>query len=131
MEARLKVLRAEESDYLTLLSRARSVAAIMAVRDKLTEIREEIESIDSQRKTTRDLAAMSTINVTLSQKTAIGEPKPEGGDSWLNDSWASAVNGLASAGRVLAQLFIFILVWSPLWIPTTLIGAWAYRRVKW
>jgi len=132
MEARLKVLRAEESDYLVLLGRARRTGEIMEIRDKLTEIRTEIESITSQRNVAKDMAAYSTINVTLEQRPLVGQvPKVEGQDTWLTDTWATAVNGLSAAGKIIAQLFIFVLVWAPIWIPTALIGAWIYRKVKW
>lgn len=132
MEARLKVLRAEESDYLTLLTRARSIASIMAIRDKLTEIRSEIESITAERNTTKDMAAMSTIQVTL-RKVSPTQPesKSEGDNVWLNDTWSTAVGGLGSAGKVLAQLLIFLVVWAPIWVPTTLLGAWVYRKLRW
>jgi hypothetical protein len=132
MDARLKVLRAEESDYLVLLARARSTSAIMAIKDKLTEIRQQIEGIDSERKSTKDLASYSTITVELTQTGR--DVKPillETDKSWLTGTWTSAVDGLGAAGKVIAQLFIFVLVWSPIWIPVALLSAWLYRRYKW
>ncbi|MHB8637324.1 MAG: DUF4349 domain-containing protein [Fimbriimonadaceae bacterium] len=132
MDARLKVLRAEESDYMVLLGRARRTGEIMEIRDKLTQIRTDIESIVGQRNVTKDMAAFSTISVTLEQRPLVGQPaKLDGQDPWLGDTWATAVNGLSVAGKLLAQLFIFVLVWAPIWVPTALLGAWAYRKLKW
>ena len=96
----MKVLRAEESDYMVLLGRARSMTAlIIEIKDKLTEIREEIESIDRQRKSTKDLANYSTINVHLAAKG--GEPEKPKADKdkekdkgWLDSTWSAAVGSL-------------------------------------
>ena len=113
-------------------TRARRTGEIMEIRDKLTEIRTEIESITGQRNVTKDMAAFSTINVTLEQRPIAGQaPKQEGQDTWLNDTWATAVNGLSAAGKIVTQLLIFVLVWAPIWVPTSLLGAWIYRKVKW
>jgi len=134
MDARLKVLRAEEADYMILLGRARRTGEIMEIRDKLTEIRTEIESTLGQRNMTKDQAAFSTINVSLTQRPSVGDHSSksgDGADSWLGDTWATAVNGLSAAGRVLGQLLIFTLVWAPIWVPTALAGAWLYRKLKW
>lgn len=133
MDARLRVLRAEESDYLVLLRRARRTGEIMEIKDKLTEIRTEIESIVGQENTTKDMAAYSTINVTLTQKPLVGQIGDKTGaqDAWLSDTWATAINGLSAAGRLIGQLLIFVLVWSPIWVPTALIGAWIYRKARW
>ncbi len=135
MDARMKVLRAEESDYMVLLGRARSTAQIIEIKDKLTEIREEIESIDGQRKSTKDLANYSTINVHLAAKGEPEKPKAdkdkEKDKGWLDSTWSTAVGGLGSAAKVIAQLFIFVLVWAPIWIPAALLSSYLYRKNKW
>ncbi len=126
MEARLKVLRAEEDQYVTLLGKATKIGEVLQIRERLTMVRQEIESIDAQRKSLRQRAAMSTIDVTLHQKAKVGEPKPVG--SWYEKVWASAVNGLLALGRGLGAALIVIFVFAPIWLPVALLTFWLVRR---
>lgn len=125
-EARLKVLKAEEDSYVTMLRGARRIGDLMEIKDRLSTVRQEIESLDSQRKALRDQASYSTINATFTQKTKVDEPAPP--KDWTEDTWANAVNGLKSVGRFLAQGAIFLFVYSPLWLPVLLFGWWMSRR---
>jgi hypothetical protein len=130
MAARLKVLKTEESDYLLLLGRARSTGQIIEIKDKLTDIQEEIESITSQQATLKDQVQYATIDLTLSDRDPKKIPVHQK-DTWLLDTWTSALNGLESIAKVAAQLFIFALVLLPIWLPLSLLGAWAYRKLRW
>ncbi len=131
LEARKKTMEAEEEQLRTLLGATTKIGEVLEVKDRLNEIRQEIESMDARAKTLRSLASLSTIHVTLQQKESLGDdPKPKG---WLEEAWVSAVNGLRAFGRTLAKAGIFLLVYAPIWlIPAILIwiGIRKIRRGK-
>ena len=50
---------------------------------------------------------------------------------WFSDAWYGAVNGFTVVGRFLAQVVLYVLVWSPIWVPVVLVGLWVRRRYRW
>lgn len=126
VEARLKVLRAEEDSFLTLLRGARRVNEIIEIKDRLSTIRQEIESMDAQRKALRTMAAYSTIHVSLEER--VKADQPAGSPNWEEDAWESAKNALGAVGRALGRIGIYLAVFSPLWLPVLLVVIWLRRR---
>lgn len=128
LTARLKVMRAEEESYITMLRAAKKVGELLEIKERLSAVRQNIESIDAQRKNLSDLAALSTIQVTFMQRPGAQEeekPKP-----WAQDTWNNAVEGLAGALRFLGQVVITVFVYAPIWLPVLFIGWWAARKLK-
>ena len=123
--ARLKVLRAEEDSYVTMLRGAKKIGELMEIKDRLSGIRQEIESMDAQRKSLKEQAAFSTINATFTQRETVGKPEVE--KAWAEETWASAVNGLTAVGRFLGTIVINIFVFMPVWLPVFLV-AWYLRK---
>lgn len=128
VEARLKVMRAEEESYVTMLRAARRVGELLEIKERLSQVRQEIESIDAQRKALRDQASYSTINATFTQKAAVGSPEPP--KDWSGDAWTNAVNGLQAALRWLGTAVITVFVYAPLWLPLVLVAWWLVRRAS-
>ncbi len=128
INARLKVIRIEEQQYLTMLRNARRTGEIMEIRDRLSQVRQQIESMDAQQKALMDQASLSTISVTFVQRVAAG--KPEEPNGWADETWGSAVNGLSAVGRFLGRVTIFLFVFSPIWIAALVILWIAKKRIK-
>ncbi len=119
LDARLKSLSAEENTYQTMLSEAHSMDMVMQFRDKLTELRSQIESINGQRKAMGELASLSTLSVTLTQSAV---PVAASRDtSWLGETWAQASTSAALATRTVVTAGIWIIALCPFWIPGLLI----------
>lgn len=127
IEARIKVMRAEEDSYVTMLRAARRVGELLEIKERLSSVRQQIESLDAQRKALRGQASYSTINVTFTERPKAGEPKKE---NWSGDAWSNAVNGLMSVLRSLGQAAIFAFVYAPIWLPILFIGWLVARRLK-
>lgn len=125
-QARLKVMRAEEDQYVELLKATKKIGEVLSVKERLSQVRQEIEGLDAQQKTLRDQAAESTINLSLSEKPKPGKPKQN--DNWFEDVWANAIGGLNGVGRFLGSAAIFLFVFSPIWLPIGLFSLWFYRR---
>lgn len=127
-EARLKTLRQEEEQIRLILAGTRRLSEILAVRDRLNGLRQEIESMDAQRKALKDMSSYSTINCSFVEKERVLATKPEEG--WANESWAGAVNLLKGIGEFLGKVFINLFVLSPIWAPVLLVGYWLSKRGK-
>lgn len=125
VEARLKVMRAEEEQYVTLLRATRKIGEILEVKERLSQVRQEIESLAAQSKALRRQASYSTIDLTLSEKPALDRPAPP--ENWSDDTWTSAKKMLAEIGRFLAQSGIYLLVLSPIWLP---VAAWFWWHAR-
>lgn len=128
LEARVKALKVEEDQYLTILSRASRIGDILQVKSRLGQVRLEIESLEGQRRYLRSAASMSTISAAFTQRVQVG--KPEAPKNWSEDTWAHAVNGLSAAGRWLGSAGIYVLVFAPIWLPLLVLGIVAVRRAN-
>lgn len=127
VDARIKVLRAEEESYISMLRAATKVGELLEIRERLGAVRQEIESMTAVVRALRDQASFSTITATLEERVAVGQPQP--GQDWVSRVWASAINGLTWVLRGLASVAIFVGVFAPLWLPI-LLAAWWWRRRK-
>lgn len=126
--ARLKVLKAEEESYVTMLRAGRKVGEILEIKDRLSTVRQEIESLTAQQKSLKNQSSYSTISCSFMERPKVDQPKPPVG--WRDDTWANAVNGLQSVGRFLGQAAIFLFVYSPIWLPWVVLGWYLSRRAR-
>ena len=127
-EARLKVMRAEEDQYVELLKATKKIGEVLSVKERLSQVRQEIESLDAQRKSLREQAAESTINLSLTERPKPDRPREN--TNWLEDAWSNAVSGLSAAGRTLGSVGVFLFVFSPIWLPVVLLIWWFSRRSR-
>lgn len=127
MDARVKTLRAEEEQYRTLLKATQKIGDILIVKDRLSQVRMQIESLDAQRKHLRSQAAYSSISATFTER-----PKAEGkkSDTWVDDAWNTAVNRLGRVGEFLGKGVINAFVFAPVWLPLFLLAWWGARRMR-
>jgi hypothetical protein len=128
VEGRIRVLKAEEDSYVTMLRGARKIGEIIEIKDRLSQVRQELASYEQQRLSLKDLSSMSTISVRFEQRVAVGKPEHEG--NAFQDSWATAVNGLKSVGTFLGQAIIFVFVFAPVWLPPVLLFWWLGKKAK-
>jgi len=126
VEARLKVMRAEEDQYVELLKETKKIGEVLSVKERLSQVRQEIESLDAQRKSLRDQAAESIIHLSLTERPKPDRPREN--ENWAEDAWSRAVSGLSAAGRALGSVVVFLFVFSPIWLPIVLLFWWLARR---
>ncbi|HXH60547.1 MAG TPA: DUF4349 domain-containing protein, partial [Fimbriimonadaceae bacterium] len=130
IEARIKTLKAEEDSYREILRNARKIADILELRDRISQIRQQIESYDARRLTLRRMAALSTISVRFdgpekNEPKVVGADKP---DTWFKDTYATATGMLKDVGRFVAQVLTFVFVLIPVWVPLALMALWFRKR---
>jgi len=127
MGARLKVLRGEEESYTQMLRQSRRLQDTLDLRDRLSNVRQEIESIDAQKRALAGVASMSTLNVQFSQPKS--EPVLKPGD-WFGDATNGATKTLLEVGRTVISGALYVAILSPVWAPVALLVWWAARRRK-
>jgi virulence-associated protein VapD len=111
LQARLKNLEATEQQYLVLMEKAETVEDILKVQSALSSTREQIESIKARILYLERTSDMSLIEIILQESKSIQ------GKEWnALETIKSALGGLVTFGKALANILIWLLIFSPLWI---------------
>jgi cell division protein FtsL len=130
--ARLRNLRAQETQYLGILKQAKTVEDTLKVSDKLNEVRGEIE----QQQAEFDALSKQVETVALTISLRAEADAKVFGLNWrpLYQLKLAARQGLDSIGDYAASMaaFLFYLPTVLLWLATILIGAAAgWRILRW
>lgn len=112
LEARIRTLNATEIELRALLAESRSrghdVKDIMAIYDKLTEIRSDIEQLQGKLQALGNLAALSTIRLRLSPTESA---RPVVTDVWRPSETARRnIRTLVGLLQSLVDLLLFCLI---------------------
>jgi hypothetical protein len=129
LQAQLRNLEATEAQYLQILQKAEKVEDILAVQRELSNVRGQIEQIKGRILYIERTADMALIDVNL-QKV-----KPIGGTAWSAlETLKSAARGLVSFGKALADVLIWLVIFSPVWIIILVVVLyfvkWRPRRAR-
>lgn len=125
LEAQLRNLEATEAQYLALLEKAETVEDILAVQRELSNVRGQIERTKGRMQYLERTSDMSLIEVSLQ------ETKPLGATGWsASETFKSAVRGLITFGKVLANIAIWLVIFCPIWIPIIFLIRFLRRRRK-
>lgn len=134
LTARLKNLELTETELQALLSEVREKTGkaedVLAVYNRLTEIRGQIEQIKGRMQYLENLVAMTTISLTLIPDV-LAKPVVEPG--WrpletLRNALAALVVVLQGVVNVLIYVAVFSLLLIPLIVLILLIRVWQRRR---
>ena len=124
-EARLKNLKAEEAVLNKLLQeKAQNTADLLAFRQQITSVREQIERYEARLKTLSRLTSLTTIDVVMREdKKFVSDTAPSFGTS-LGRTFSDSVETLVSLGKGLVHIVVALAPWSPL----ILLGLWLIRK---
>lgn len=131
-EGRLKSLQAEANQLRELVHKAKNVDEVLQVRDRLSQVEEEIGGMDSQRNALRDQSAMSTLTVNLSHKPRPLTPQPITNEppaqpTWLERTFADAASTFSSILAMVVGLLAQLLALSPIWVPVLALSYWGWK----
>lgn len=136
VQAHLRNMRAEEQQYLDILKTAKSVEDVLAVREKISDVRDRIERTQGEFNVLEHDIAMSSLHVQINSESSAAEAKWE---PWKNfrRSFREALGGLERYmnGVVALVLWLPILI---LWLLTLAIVllvlwktlAWGWRQAS-
>ena len=116
IEARLKVLRAEEEQLLGFLKKAGTIKDMLAVQEQLGTVRTEIEQYEGQQRYLDNATSLATVNVELVQTVAVFV-SPRGFGEAFVDSLVRFGHGLATfwtwlGGAIVYLVFYGLLLWG-------------------
>jgi len=125
-EARLKNLKAEEAVLNRLLQeKAQSTADLLAFRQQVSGVREQIERYQARLDTLSRLSAMTTIDIVMREdKKYVPESAPTFGTS-AGRTFSDSVGSLERIGKSLALVVVALIPWSPLIV----VGLWVIRKL--
>lgn len=128
VQARLGAQKAQEQQYLTILSRANTVDEILKVQSALSSTRMQIEQLQAQVNSMKGRIDYSTITMTISPfVTVVSEPA----GTWdPSRTFAQALAALTALFHVVGDLAIWLLVFG--WIPLIALALFflAARRTR-
>lgn len=118
VQARLAAKKAEEQQYLTLLTRASTVDEVLKVQSALFNARMQVEQLQAQVNSMKDRIDYSTISMSITPLApVVGEPT----GTWdPARTFAKALAALTVLFRGLADLAIWALVF--IWVPFLTLG---------
>lgn len=120
--ARLRIMRAQEESFLRA---TRSATPDYDLQNRLMALRQEIESLESQNKALSELASLSNITLKLiSEMKSLASTSDPG---WSQETWNSATTAFGFAARAVGALAMFLVAFSPFWLP---VGYLAYKKTK-
>ncbi len=110
-EAHLKALRAEEESLLRLLETAETVGDIIALRDRLTQVRYQIEAYESTLRTYDNRVEYTTVTLTVTEV----EKETSGQTLWeeLSGGFTESVSAL---GEILRALLVLCVTVAPFFV---------------
>lgn len=123
LQAQLHNLEATEAQYLEILQKAQTVEEILNVYRELSNVRGQIEQIKGRIQYLERTSDMALIQVTLQKAKALTQT----GWNALN-TFKTAVRGLTSFGRFLADAAIWLLIFCWIWIPLLVLWLTKWRK---
>lgn len=110
LESHKAALEAEEESLLNLLENAVSIEDIITIQDRLTDVRYQLESMESQLRTLDNQINYATINLHIEEvETYTPIEKPSFGERISTGFWES----MEDIGDGFVNLTVFLLVNSP------------------
>lgn len=108
MSARMTALEAEEKSLLALLGKAQSVSEILTVRERLSQVRSDIEAFKAKLNTYDNLVSYSTVTLTVNEVPR--EKEKESVWRRIGNNFVDAGNNI---GGFFVDAFVFILAALP------------------
>lgn len=131
LQSRLTNLRTEQARLLTFLSQAQNLSDMLTLQDKLTEVEGQIEQIEGQINDLTGQTSYSTVTINLSASPVkAAPPPPTPPQSWNPGGvLGAAVSVLLAVLQVVADVLIWVLVFTPVWLLAFGVF-YIWRRVK-
>ncbi len=134
-ESHLNALRAEQSSLLSLLEKAENLSDILLLQERLTKVRGEVESYETQLRTLQTLIDYSTVDIALYEVDR--EPNMEQVGFWkaIGISFANGFHDMTQFMKGISMFFVtllpFIMVLAvPVILILVIVGIAARRRKK-
>lgn len=119
LESRKKSLNIEQERIFALLEKADTLEAIIALEERLSEIRYELESMESKLRLYDNQVEYSTIQLNIEEVKIYTPTAPETVGQRIRKEFT---NNLENTKTFCVNLFVGIISLSPIWIPLFVIA---------
>lgn len=109
-ESHRNALATEQERLLELLEQAESLEDILSIEDRLTNVRYQLESMESQLRTFDNQIDYSTVSLHVTEVKDLTEPVPE---TWLERAGRGIKENVALIGTFFSELALFVVTHSP------------------
>lgn len=128
--ARLRNLRRTESDMLKIMDRSGSVGQVMDAENQLSQVREQIETLDSETKAMVQRVRYSTITVSMEAEVA-SAPLAPAGVAQLTSAWMASTAALTQFTLGVITAVIWMLTFAPYALAVALAAWFVRRKLRW
>ena len=119
IESRIKALETEQQTLLDLLAKAETMEDLLTIESRLTEVRYELENINSQLRDYDNKINYATVHLDVSEVVEYTEPEPENGWQRMGNGFVKSVKGV---GNGLKEFFIWLVTAIPYLLLIGVIG---------
>ena len=119
IESRIKALETEQQTLLDLLAKAETMEDLLTIESRLTEVRYELENINSQLRVYDNKINYATVHLDVSEVVEYTEPEPENGWQRMGNGFVKSVKGV---GNGLKEFFIWLVTAIPYLLLIGMIG---------
>lgn len=127
MESRKKSLEIEQERIWQFLEKAESIDTVITLEQRLSDIRYQLESMESQLRLYDNQVDYSTVYLNIAEVTNYTPAAPESAGTRMKNGLAKNFESLITA---LTNLLIFIITTCPFWIPLAVIAAVILSAVR-
>ena len=110
IESKKSALTTEEKRLLEILDKAETVEDIIKVEERLSEVRYQIESIESQLRTYDNRINYSTVNLSIDEVTKYTETAEKGPIQRMKEGF---VNSIAEVISAVVEGFVWVVIHLP------------------
>lgn len=125
LQARISALEVSRAQYLTIMTRAGSISAILAVQNQLNNVQSQIEQLQSQLKLLNTATTYATLTVSLVEAGHVAtttHPRSGWAAAW-HDSTSGFVSGLEWLVRLAGPVLFALLLLAVL----LALSRWGWR----
>lgn len=128
IEARINSLEAEEEKVLEFYDKATNLEELMSVESRLTDIRYEIDSLETKIKNYDLLVNYSTLNIGITETKVYTKTN----DNFFSKLGLNFVNGWSNFVNVLQDIILGIVynLWIVILVVVVIVGIVIYRKKR-
>ena len=127
LESRQKVLRIEQDRLMELLAEAERSEALIALEQRLSEIRYELESLESQLRVYDNQVSYSTVSISLREVSTLS---PDAGSGFLDQLQTGFQKNVRTMLNFLRNAVLFLLTGLPMLLPVAIMVILVYSIHK-
>ena len=133
LQARIAAMEASRQQYLTIMTKATTIGAILAVQEQLDTIQSQIEQLQGQLQVLNNETTYGSLSVTLTEPGHQPRPTPVRvshpgsglGSAWHN-SWTGFVSGFEFLVKIAGPTLFILLLLGLL----AILGRWGWRATR-